>query len=271
MKKYILILALLLPLGIFAQFNIQTEINYLKLINKQANIPLLKDNFKNGEIAASHFILNKQSTKTAVFYTELSKSFTLANKNEKALYYALVQRILFPNDSLDKRIKADFIYNALALGLNSDKAFAYWNKTNKENIPSSRNAQRELVLKMAVQLCQKTLIPAIADLGKQLKQQNYNMPIWYKDWEFLTRIKTKEKHKKQILTFTNTLDTPIFTRLDAKMQRKVYAKAIRFYTKHNALPEARKLLNDYKDLKLPFLKKMAIPYKKLRIFIKKTL
>ena len=269
MKKYILALALLLSLGVFGQFDIQTETNYLKLINKQVNVPLLKDNFKNAEIAASHFMLNDNNTETAIFYTELSKSFTLADKPNKALYYALVQRVLFPNDSLANRIKADFINNALAVGLTNNQAKAYWNKTKVTKLPKKRNKQRAFVLELGIKLFAKSLNTPIKDLGTQLKQQNYKLPIWYNDWRFLTRVKIKEKHKKQMISFDNTVNTAILKRLNGKLQRKAYVKAIRYYTRNNALPEAKKLLNEYKSLKLPFFKKTAIPYKRLRIWTKK--
>ena len=268
MNKLKYILLLLMPLQLFAQFDVVTEYRFLKLTNKQHNVGLIKSNAPNAELAASHFYLADENKKNALFFDTLATSFSISKTPEKALFYALVQRVLFPNDSIANKSKFIFQNNALAAGLTPKKMNDFWSTTMKDKQPKSREKQMLLVINLAVQLYSKNLETPIKVLGEQLEQQHYTMPIWYNDWKFLTQIKIKEKRLKKLFFFENTAKTPLFERLKGKDKRYVYTKAIRYYTKENALPKAKELLTSYKTLKLPFYKRMAIPYKKLRIFLK---
>ncbi len=268
MKKLKYILLLLMPLQLFAQFDVVTEYRFLKLINKQHNIGLIKSNTTNAEIAASHFYLSKEKKKNSLFFDALANSFSISKTPDKAVFYALVQRILFPNDSIANKSKFMFQNNALSTGLSTEKMNTFWNSTVTEKQPKSREEQMLLVISLAVKLHSKNLKTPIKTLGAQLEQQHFVMPTWYNDWKFLTQIKIREKRIKKLFYFENTAKSSLFECLKGKDKRYVYTKAIRYYTKSRALPKAKTLIKAYKALKLPFYKRMAIPYKKLRIFIK---
>ncbi len=267
MKKLILFV-ILLPNILQAQYSTKTEFDYLKLINQQGNKKLINDNIKNAVIKANTIILNTTESANAFYFNELAKSCALAEKPAEAIYFQLVQRVFYPNDSLSNSAKSIFIENGLKHNLTREKINYFWKNTKVINLPKNKLKISAKLLKLAILLYDKSVDLHIKNLGLQLKKQNYPLGQWYKDWAFLTEIKVKEKNKKQMLTLNKASDTSILLRLDGKLQRKAYTRAIRYYTKTNALTEAKTLLKEYKHLKLPFFKRFAVPYKKIRILLK---
>jgi len=266
MKKQLLLLLLGIPFVLTAQFKIETEYNYLKLINTQHNKTLIKSNVINAEIAANHFYMNDNSQLTALFYNELANSFSLTGAPEKALFYQMVQRVLFANDSVNNASKAIFKSNTFLSGLKKSASVALANRLTHK-LPKTKDKQMLLVLKLAIKLNMNEQIPEIKTLANRLKLNEYKMPSWYKDWEFLTLINIKEKHMLELLSFNNE-NGALLARLSGKNKIRVYNKTIKHYIKKNGLVRAKELLNEYKSLKLTFLKRLGVSSKKTRICIK---
>jgi len=267
MKKLILIL-LLFPYFATAQFSFKTEYDYIKFINIQGNQKLIKNNIKSALVVVDSLLIGKKHSKIALYLNELSTSFYKTDAPEKALYVALMQRVLYTNDSLENSTKFSFFDKALRSDLSQEKATNYWSKTERKNLPTTLEAKKILLLEMAVKLYKKALQIPIKDYAGILKNKNFKLPLWYDDWESLTQIKSKESIKKEVLNFNKTTAETVFEISEGKAKRKIYIKTIRFYTKINALTEAKTLLKEYKHLKLPFFKRFAIPYKKIRILLK---
>ncbi|MBN2756083.1 MAG: hypothetical protein JXR51_02825 [Bacteroidales bacterium] len=250
--------------SIFAQFSAKTEYSYLKLINSQNRKDLIIDNLKSAEYSSQIFIKESKNSFNSLFFSELSKSYYLAEEYDLAFYYSVLQRCLFPNDSISIKEKECFFERAFSSNLDKNLAEEYFNKTEKNKLPDLYSDRIILALELSCKLNSKKLTENIYKLGLHLKSENVKIPAWYKNWEFLTIIGLKEKHKNQIIDFKSVYDENIFTQINGKIKIKVYNKAIKHYIKHKAYNRANELLNEYKKEKLG-LKRFGVLSKNIRI------
>jgi hypothetical protein len=246
----------------FGQFSLKTEYDYLALINFQQDKKLIKSSAINAEIAANNLILKKNSSLNSLFYNELSKSYSLTNNFEKSIYFQILQRILFNNDSITNTSKNRFYNSGYKSNLTKLEIDYFWNNTNKEKIPNSKNEQLLKAIKLGTKLFSKKLTSQILQLGNLLKKQNYKMPQWYQDWEYLTTIGIKEKHKRIYMNYDNNTST-LFTRLKKTEKIKLYNKSINYYIKKHAFNKSKNLISELKKEKRSFLNKSGLIIKRI--------
>ncbi len=262
LKLLILVVFIFNLNNLFSQFSNKTEYNYLKLINYQQDKKLIKSSVINAEIAANNLLLQENKSIISLFYNELSNSFYITNKYDKSLYYQILQRILFSNDSITNNSKSRFYDCAFKMNLSKNKIDYFWNNTNKEKIPNSKNEQLLKAIKLGTKLFSKKLTSQILQLGNLLKKQNYKMPQWYQDWEYLTTIGVKEKHKRIYMNYDNNTST-LFTRLKKTEKIKLYNKSINYYIKKHAFNKSKNLISELKKEKRSFLNKSGLIIKKI--------
>ena len=260
--KYVILIILLFILKVsFSQFSLKTEYEYLKLINFQQDKKLIKSSVINAEIAANNLILKGNNSDIPLFYNELSKSYYITANFDKSIYYQISQRILFNNDSISNNSKNRFYDCAFKMNLSKNEIDYFWNSTTKEKTPSSKNEQLLEAIKLGTKLFSKKLTLQILQMGNLLKNQNYKMPQWYQDWEYLTIIGIKEKNKKSYLDYTSEL--ALFTRLQTKEKIKLYNKSINYYIKKHAFNQSQNLITALKKEKLSFVNKSGLMIKKI--------
>ena len=180
-------------------------------------------------------------------------------------YYILVQRCLFPNDSLSTFQKNFFFENAYSENLSSNITSTYWNRTLKPNLPKKYTDRIILLLELSTQLHYDKLTKDIYNLGLILRNKNPQIPAWYQHWEFLTIIGFNEKHKKEIIQLDAYSIKPIYDQLDDDTKMKVYRKAIKHYTKIGAKVYAKKLIIDYQAQDLSITEKIDLIMKKIKL------
>src|SRR6056297_426930 len=141
-----------MPQLLFGQFDARTESAYLKLINDQADKPLVEDNIKNATCAAEQFLFSTNSRYKPWFFAELFRSFALLGDNHRAFFYAVVQRTLFPCDGDSVITRAAFNEIALACNLTGLQAENYWISTSGDRLPEELSRRGGLALELLVQL-----------------------------------------------------------------------------------------------------------------------
>jgi len=252
----------------FGQFSTKTEYDYLKLINSQQNKTLIKDNLKNLETVVNRLIASENDNYSAYFFNELANSYNIIGQKENAFFYMLVQRSLFPNDSLSAFQENNFRELAYSLNLGKDTTKTYWNKTLSQKIPQNYTDRIILFLELSTELHFKKLTQSNYKIGLILRNKNVKIPAWYQHWEFLTIIGVNEKQKKQIIHPDEYPYQPIFNQIEGKNKTKVYRKAIKHYIKADAKVHAKELIVDYQAQDLSFFENFDLMIKKVRVGLK---
>ncbi len=262
-------IALILSLLSFTatgQFKIKTEYEYLKLINNQQNKILIKDNLKNADDIVARIIASENEPYSSYYIVELARGYNLIGQKELAFFYLLVQRNLFPNDTLSYIQKNKFHEFALSLNLNEDTAKDYWSKTLPKNIPENFSDRIVKLLTLSTELHSSKLTEHIYNTGLFLRSKNAKIPVWYQHWEYLTIIGVNEKLKQKIIHSGKYTNQSIFNLIKKnKYKKKVYRKAIKHYTKAGAKTYAKNLISDYESLDLSIFEKFDLLFKKAKI------
>jgi len=252
-KMYLIVtfVLLMISVNLEAQFSVKTQLVYLKEINHQGRKDLIKDNLQNADKCAEDIINGNDTTQEAgLFFAELSYSYFLIKQPEKSIYNLLCQRILTPDSILSSQSKPFFFEVCYRNGLSTNTAASLWKNTLPAKIPESYNGRLELLLLKSIELFKKELVSSIQIAGNTLMYNNYVVPAWYTDWEFLTMTGIKEKYKKQILDFNKSSQLPIYQSCtNYKLTAKIYRKAICYYRKHKSCTKARELKDEFKKLK----------------------
>ncbi len=248
----------------FSQFKAKTEYDYLKLINGQQNQALIKDNLKNLDDVVNRLIASENERYSAYFFNELANSYHIIGQEELAFFYLLVQRSLFPNDSLSAFQENNFLELVFSLNLEKDATKTYWNKTLRQKIPQSYTDRIILFLELSTELHSKILTEHIYSIGLILRSKNVQIPTWYQHWEFLTIIGVKEKHKQEIIHPDKYPYQAIFKKIKGEYKKKVYRKAIKHYSKANAKVYVKELIIDYQAQDLSIAEKFDLIIKKAK-------
>jgi hypothetical protein len=253
LKVYLILtfVLLMISVNLEAQFSVKTQLVYLKQINHQGRKDLIKDNLQNADKCAEDIISGNDTTQEAgLFFAELSYSYFLIKQPEKSIYNLLCQRILTPDSILSSQSKPFFFEVCYQNGLSTNSATSLWKNTLPANIPESYNSRLELLLLKSIGLFKKELVNSIQIAGNTLMHNNYLVPAWYSDWEFLTMTGMKEKYKEHILDFNKSGHLPIYQSCtNTKLTAKIYRKAICYYRKQKSCTRARELKDEFKKLK----------------------
>jgi hypothetical protein len=271
MKTIKIIIALSLIvfcLNAFGQFSTKTEFDYLKFINSQQNKTLIKDDLKNIETVVNRVIASENDNYSACFFNELANSYNIIGQKELAFFYTLVQRSLFPNDSLSTFQENNFRELAYSLNLGNNATKTYWDNTIGQKIPQNYTDRIILLLELSTELHFKKLTQSNYEIGLILRNKNAQIPAWYQQWEFLTIIGINEKIKGQIIQPDKYHYQPIFNQIEGKYKSKVYRKAIKHYIKADAKVHAKELVIDYHAQDLSIFEKFDLLIKKVRIGLK---
>ncbi|HHB52016.1 MAG TPA: hypothetical protein ENK75_03070 [Saprospiraceae bacterium] len=260
-KSLFILLLFLFISNSFAQFSTKTEYDYLKLINFQQDRKLIKSSIINAQIVANNLVLEKKSKINALFFNELSKSYYIVNKNNESLYYQLLQRVLFEDDSISINSKNRFYDTAFRTNLTKKEIDLFYKLSSKNNLPKTKNNRILLGIKLGTKLHSKKLTSTIFNLGLLLKKQKVTMPLWYQSWEYLTTVGIKEKHKPKFIDYNSK--QPLFKILNKKERLKLYSKSINYYLKKHAFKQSKKLMKAYKKENLNILRKGGLVLKKL--------
>ncbi|OYT16270.1 MAG: hypothetical protein B7C24_08580 [Bacteroidetes bacterium 4572_77] len=252
-----------------AQFSTATEASYLNHINKQKRQDLIKDNIPNAEICFAHSLsqINQgPNTTTSIFLYELSQSYDINNEHQLALHRLLVQRCLFPQDSISA-LSYSVFYN-LSYKNNFSKSFASYLWISSSSSELMHNADKNLILliKLSTQLHLKKLQPYIYQLGDQLRIMDADIPRWYSNWAYLVRIGVQEKHLKLLINYENNSGKAlnIASINDKRLRKKIYRKSIKYYLKNNAFVHSKELMLAYKKEDQNWLESMDLSIKKTR-------
>lgn len=251
----------------FSQFKTKTEYEYLRLINCQKNRALIKDNLKNSDNVVIRLITSENEPYSSYFFNELVTSYTIIGQKELAFFYMLVQRILFPNDSLSTLQENNFMELAYSLNLGKNTTKIYWDRTLSQKIPQCYTDRIILLLELSTELHFKVLTEHIYKMGLILRSKNAQIQIWYQHWESLTIIGVKEKQKQQIIHPGKDSHQSIFSQIEGKYKKKVYRKAIKHYTKANAKVYVKELILDYQLQDLSIAEKFDLMIKKTKIIL----
>jgi hypothetical protein len=271
MKSISLILALFFcisSLNVLAQFKLRTEYDYLKLINNQQYQPLIKDNLKNLEPVVNRIIDAETDQYSAYFFSELVNSYNIIGQEEIAFFYILVQRSLFPNDSLSLFQENNFLELAYSINLGKNTTSTYWERTLRQNLPPNYTDRIILLLELSTELHLKKLTDLNYKIGLILRNKNSQIPAWYQHWEFLTIIGVKEKQKSQLIKPKKYPYQPIFNQIEGRNKTKVYRKAIKHYIKADAKVYAKELIADYQAQNLSIIEKFDLMIKKAKLGLK---
>lgn len=258
----------LISLTAFSQFSTKTEYDYLKLINSQQNKALIKDNLKNLQSVVYRLIDKENDNYSAYFFNELCNSYNIIGQKELAFFYLLVQRSLFPNDSLSAIEQNNFRELAYSINLDKNTAKTYWEKTLSQNIPKNYTDRIILLLELSTELHSKKLTDENYKIGLILRNKCAKIPAWYQHWEFLTIIGMSERQKAQIIHPEKYPYQPIFDQLEGKIKNKVFRKAINHYIKADAKTYAKQLISDYQAESLSMFGKCNLSIKKLRLALR---
>jgi len=261
------ILSVFLTINVFAQFSLGTELTYIQNINSQQRKDLIKDNIVNAEQCADRIIeFEDRGPLASLFLMELAYSYKQIGEEELALFNMLKQRILAPNDSLSPQSEVFFTEICFENDLGTLETKALRLTTEDGNIPNNYNQALILLLEKSIQLYKKELNPSISTTGQFLKLKQDFIPNWYNDWEYLTMIRMKEKHKKQIIDFDKKGDLPIYKSCqDAKLKTRIYRKSIHYYIKHNKFVRAKELRTEYRQQSLSIWDHIDLLFKNIRI------
>ena len=256
-----------LSLNIFAQFKLSTELTYIQNVNSQQRKDLIKDNIANAEKCADKIIeFEDRSPIASLFLMELAYSYKQIDEEELALFSLLKQRILAPNDSLSFQSEVFFRELCFENDLGTTETKSLWLVTETENVPGDFNTAMIYLLEKSIQLYKKEISDQIIATGQFLKVKQESIPVWYDDWEFLTMINIKEKHKKQIIEFDKKGNLPIYKSCqDPKLKTKIYRKAIHYYIKNGKFVRAKELRTEYRQQSLSIWDHIDLLFKNIRI------
>lgn len=255
-------------LNVLGQFTSKTEYEYLKLINTQNDKTLIKDNLKNTDMVLTSLINAKNDMYAPFYFNELAKSYRIIENDKLAFFFILVQRCLFPYDSLSEFQKNMFFETAYAINLDDATANKYWDATQQDQLPKNHYVRIDLLLELSTQLHFDQLTNYIYTLGINLQTNNSQIPAWYQHWEYLTTIGFNEYEKKNILTNKAYTLEPIFKQISPFARKKVYRKAIEHYTKIKAKVYANELIIDYKKQDLSRIEQIDLFIKTLWLKLK---
>jgi len=253
----------LFSLTTFAQFKTKTEFDYLKLINIQQNNELIEDNLKNIEPVVNRLIASENDSCSAYFFNELKNSYKIIGEKKLAFFYMLVQKCLFPNDSLSSFQENTFLELAFSLNLGKNTTKTYWDKTLRQNIPQNYTNRIILLLELATELHFKKLRQPIFKIGLILRNKNAQIPAWYQHWEFLSIIGVNEKQMKEIIHPDIYPYQPIFLQIEGENKKIIYRKAIDHYIKIGAKNYANELIVDYQAQNLTIAEKFDLIIKNI--------
>ena len=272
MKKQIFILFLLFgSFSVWAQFSTQTELKYLQIINADKNKELIKNNLWNAELKADSILYNKEQTLVnQLFFIELSKSYFLLKKYDLSLLNLYKQSFLFPNDSLSIENKQLFFELMYRNNFTDSISHILWEESQKNNLSNDYNHRLNFLLKKVIDIHSKRLTPYIFDLAHLYERFSIKRPIYLSYWEFLSLIKAKERHKKQIIHYENNQNVLVYQTIKKdRLKYKIYRKAIKHYIRANALKRSKELINTYQAYDLSLILKLDLIVKKSRVTIKK--
>jgi len=272
MKKQIFILFLLFgSFSVWAQFSTQTELKYLQIINANKNKELIKNNLWNAELKADSILYNKEQTLVnQLFFIELSKSYFLLKKYDLSLLNLYKQSFLFPNDSLSIENKQLFFELMYRNNFTDSISHILWEESQKNNLSNDYNHRLNFLLKKVIDIHSKRLTPYIFDLAHLYERFSIKRPIYLSYWEFLSLIKAKERHKKQIIHYENNQNVLVYQTIKKdRLKYKIYRKAIKHYIRANALKKSKELINTYQAYDLSLILKLDLIVKKSRVTIKK--
>ena len=258
------IILIFLPGLIQAEFSIRTEYNYLHHINRQANHALIADNLNHASKIADNYIGKENDYFIAHFFHELGNSYQILDKSENALFYYIIQRVLFPNESISSSNHNIFLNTAYSCNLNDSLAQNYWEQTRKAKQPTKYSDKLLLIIKKSIRLDSPELTQPIYRLGQKLKQSPTDPPAWYYHWEFLTGIGFDAKQKMEILDFSSQ-NQNIFGTSDQEAKNQIYRRAINYYINRDANRLAQRLLKNYKQQELSSWERIDCLIKSLRI------
>jgi hypothetical protein len=271
MKKQIFFLiCFLISFSLWAQFSTQTELKYLQIINADKNKELIKNNLWNAELKADSILYSKQQKLiNRLFFIELAKSYFILKQYDLALLNLYKQRILFPSDSLSVENKQLFFELIYRNNFGDSISQEIWKTTEEKSLSDNYNERLNFLLKQAIDIHSKRLIPYIFNLAHLYERFSVKKPLWLNNWEFLSLIKIREKHKKQIIDYSNNQEQTIYKLIkNDKLKYKVYRKAIKHYIRINAIKRTKELINEYQTYDLPKLLKVDLAIKKARTKIK---
>ena len=199
----------------------------------------------------------------------LSKSYFILKKYDLALLSLYKQRILFPDDSLSVENKQMFFELTYRNNFSDSISNLLWQETAKSHLPKTYNQRLHLLIKKAVDIHAKKLVPYIFNLAHLYERFAINKPICLKHWEFLSLIKVREKNKKQILSYIDNKRKPIYQLVtNRRLKYKIYRKAIKHYIRTNAIKKSKALIKEYQLNDLSIILNGDLVFKKLRVAIK---
>jgi hypothetical protein len=210
MKYFLFFISLLFSHQIYAQFSLETEFSYLKLINTQNRNDLIKDNLINLETSSFNLKLIENEKVSPYYFTELSKSYEIINRKVSAIQYIMLQSCLFPNDTVTKFNKNRFFDLASKLKLENNISNQIW-ETCITNI-KTENFENKLftLLTITSKLPFSKSSKFSYNLILQLKQLNFNLPLWYQKYEFLVSKGVNQNRILRILDENNNKKLKMF-------------------------------------------------------------
>jgi len=233
MKKISYIFILIFFVLKISSQNVITEIEYLKVINKQDK-GLIENNIRNAEIWSNKLVQYPDSFKNigSLFFKELAKSYYLTGNLEFALLSYYRQRCFFPvtNDAESNK----YFFNIIEQIKKGDYILFenIYNQTSKNNNPTSYKKRFELFLKVTYQSGFRNsneFENVYTDLYRKSFKAD-NIPYWVKQHNFYTKIAIKPKVRKNLYSFTKgTNDLFIPKHLTKKQKHKICNKAVKYY------------------------------------------
>ncbi len=253
-----------------AQFSISTETAYLQHINAQNRKDLIADNIKNAEQFLVQVFQSPNEFPTqqsAQLLMALSYSYFLTDQPEQAIQRLLVQRCMFPSDSISEMSKSYFFELYFRNGFSLSDAQTTWE--NSQKTPADYSNRIWLAVELSTKLNKKANRPYILQLGQIARNQKAAVPYWYNQWEYLTRIKIPErKLKLAIDTQARSIsEYQISDEKNAKFKLKVYRKSIHYYLRTDSKVRAKELFNEYKPQAQNFTENIKQVYFKMRIIL----
>lgn len=274
MKKILFsTLLIILSFQVKAQFSLQTEIAYLQHINSQERADLVEDNLINAEGKLEE-VLNNLSDYSqfdiALFLIELSRSYQIASQAEIALHRILMQRCLFPVDSLNKYTQPYFEEISLMSNLNLSDASNLWQSSSEKFLSHDFNIDLLYFIKISTELHLKKIQPYILQTNQLLRARHVDAPLWLDEWVLFTKIKLKERHKKLLIDYEKDEVAAIdLSKIkDVRLRKKVYRKSIKYYLRTNSFSYAKEVVETYKKEEQNVFESLDLCIKKLRISLK---
>jgi len=270
---YIIFVLVIMQISSFAQFSMKTETAYLCHVNNQHRTDLVEDNIPNAELLFDNLLKQMDTaspTEASVFLYELAFSYFLIQEPAQSAHRILVQRCLFPNDSITKLSKSLFYESCYQSGLNYSFSNFLWTKSSTETLDDSFEKNMLMLVTISTQMHQKELQTYITQLGNQMRLMDISIPSWYEQWEYLVRIGIQEKHIKSVINYDDLEQgiPSISSVKDEKIRAKVYRKTIKHYLRTNSFLHARNIVSEYQKENQNWFESLDLQIKKLRIWMK---